>query len=314
MSLKRLILVLAAFVLLLLIGYQWLGQSSLADDHYVLEGAVSMEAVAPIDIPPTIEIVEEPAAQIEPVPDIEVDRVIELFNTFPPQLPIVETVTYKSRVPWLKGRSAWISDYATHYKTSRHFISRSLSGKVDYYRHDIKDGNRFTVLKPDVSFYLLLDTSRHRLWLYYVDGDEKGLIKSYPVSIGRLDESKASGLLTPHGIYRLGDKVAVHDETTKGHFQGEKVQLIRIFGTRWIPFQDEVANCTASAKGFGIHGVPWSEDSMAKKLVEDPSSIGQYESDGCIRLKGADVEELYAIIVSRPTTIEIVDDYYKAVK
>lgn len=311
MSLKRLVLFGIVLTILLVALYQWFSKPSAEDKELVVEGVPFIEIpLEEVAAPPVV------AAPVLTPPDLDVDRTAELFSLVPPQLPVVETITYKSRVPWLKGRSAWISDYATHFKTSRHFIARSLSGKPDYFRHEVKDGDRFTVLKSNVNFHLLLDTSRHRLWLYYVDKNsgEKGLIKSYPVSVGRLDPSRTSGSLTPHGIYKLGDRVAVHDETTTGHFQGEKVQMIRIFGTRWIPFQDEISGCTAPAKGYGIHGVPWSEDPITRKLVEDRSSIGQHDSDGCIRLLSADMEELYSIIVSRPTTIEIVNDYYMAVK
>ena len=57
----------------------------------------------------------------------EADRVDELFNRQDPKFPIVETIPYRSRVAWQKGRPAWLSDYAAHYKTSRHFIARSLN-------------------------------------------------------------------------------------------------------------------------------------------------------------------------------------------
>lgn len=87
----------------------------------------------------------------------EADRVDELFRKEGKKLPFVETITYKSRVPWQKGRPAWISDYASHYKTSRHFIARSLNGKPDYFQQDVKRGDRFNVYRQDknIQFYLL---------------------------------------------------------------------------------------------------------------------------------------------------------------
>ena len=82
---------------------------------------------------------------LEPVvAEPEVDRIPQLFATGSKQLSIVETVSFTSRVPWLKGRPAWISDYASHYQTSRHFIARSLNGKADYLTQKIHPGDRFT--------------------------------------------------------------------------------------------------------------------------------------------------------------------------
>jgi len=34
--------------------------------------------------------------------------------------------------------------------------------------------------------------------------------------------------------------------------------------------------------------------------------VGQYESDGCIRLSHEDMEELFSVIITKPTLIEIV--------
>jgi hypothetical protein len=249
--------------------------------------------------------------QVVTVP--EVDRMKEMFNLAPPRLPIVETVTYSSRVPWQKGKSAWLSDYANHFKTSRHFIARSLHQKPDYFKQTVKEGDRFNVFKSDAnfSFYFILDLSTLKLLFYYVDLDthQAELIKTYTVSAGRKDLESPSGSLTPLGIYTLGDKVAIYDTKKVGFYQGEKTELVKIFGTRWIPFDKEVKDCTASAKGLGLHGMPWVEDPFTKDFREDNTSIGQLSSDGCIRLKTEDIEEIYSIIISRPTTIEIVKNY-----
>lgn len=248
-----------------------------------------------------------------PLPDV--DRVEELFNKQDPKFPIVETITYKSRVSWLKGRPAWLADYASHYKTSRHFIARSLNGKPDYLKQDLAEGGRFNVFRLDknVEFHLVVDTSRCQMWFFYVDLDEKTpvLIKSYPVCLGRLDPSKPSGLLTPLGKYSLGDRIATYNAKTTGTYQGKKIDMISVFGTRWIPFDKELGPTTAPAKGFGVHGTPWKVDSNGQ-LVEEINSVGKYASDGCIRLRTPDVEELYAIVITKPTTIEIVRDFYES--
>lgn len=256
--------------------------------------------------------VQEPVSRIADIDLPDADRVEELFSKYGNQLPYVETVTYRSRVPWQKGRPAWLSDYAAHYNTSRHFIARSLNGSPDYNKQDLAEGDRFNVLSNDKNFEfaLVVDTSRCKMWFYIVDLDKKEaiLLKTYRVGLGRLDSSKLSGLLTPLGKYTLGGRVAIFKPKMTGPYQGRKVELITVFGTRWIPFESEVSNCTAPAKGFGIHGTPWNINAQGM-MVEGEEGVGKYESDGCIRLITPDIEELFAIIISRPTTVEIVRDF-----
>jgi hypothetical protein len=250
----------------------------------------------------------------EDLPDA--DRISQLFALDSSKLPIVETISYTSRVPWLKDRFAWLADYASYYGTSRHFIARSLNHKPDYLTQKISPGDRFNVFKRDqnIQFYLLTDLSRCRMWFYYYDPDtnERVLLKTYRIGLGRLDSKTKSGYLTPTGKYLLGDKTAIYKPGTMGFFQDRKTEMIRVFGTRWIPFEKEEEGCTERAKGFGVHGSPWTIDPASGQLVEDRSKIGQYDSDGCIRLLSEDIEELFAIIVSRPTTIELVKDFHDA--
>lgn len=272
------------------------------------------------------EIVEAPApAAIEveaelitgPVEDLtlpEANRIEELFSKREPKLPIVETITYHPYVPWKKGKAAWIADYASEYKTSRHFIARSLNGKPDYERQEIADGDKFNVLRSDknFSFYLLVDVLTSRMWFYYVDHDNKDkvLIKSYAVGLGRPDPYSPSGTLTPLGRYKLGDKVGIYRPKMVQFHQGEKTEMVKVFGTRWVPFAEEVGPCTADAKGYGIHGLPWTTNEKGE-LIEDRTSLGTWASDGCIRLATEDMEELFSIIITRPTEIEIVRGFPK---
>jgi hypothetical protein len=254
----------------------------------------------------------KPALELD---SVEADHIEEFFRLNGTKLPIVETITYKSRVPWQKGRPAWLSDYALHYQTSRHFIARSLNGKADYLTQEIKEGDRFNVLRKDkpFQFYLVVDTSRCKLKFYYIDLDSKQevLLKTYNVGLGRLDSSKASGLLTPLGKYILGSRIATYKPKLMGTYQGKKTEMVTVFGTRWIPFEKEIGVCTLPAKGFGIHGTPWKAQTNGE-MHDTKNGIGKYESDGCIRLATDDIEELFAIIVTKPTTIEIVRNFSEA--
>ncbi len=239
----------------------------------------------------------------------EVDRIQQLFVLDSSELPIIETVSFTSRVPWLKDRPAWIADYASHYQTSRHFIARSLNRKADYFTQKVHPGDRFNVFKSgkDIKFHLLVDLSKCRMWFYYVDGSEKVLLKTYRVGLGKKDSHHTSGYLTPVGKYALGEKIAIYKPGITGFFQDEKMEMIRVFGTRWLPFDKEIEGCSETAKGFGIHGVPWLESNDGQ-LIEDKSKIGNYDSDGCIRMASDDIEELFAIVITKPTTVEIVKE------
>lgn len=244
-----------------------------------------------------------------------IDRVFQLFSTTSSRLPIVETVQYSSSVPWLKGRPAWVADYATYYNTSRHFIARSLNGKPDYFSQKIVEGSKFNVFRKDkkVQFHLLVDISRCKMGFYYLDLDtnERVLLKTYRVGLGKIDASKPSGTLTPIGRYSLGSRVAIYKQGTMGFYQDQKIEMVRVFGTRWIPLQQEQEGAPAT-KGYGIHGAPWSADPVTGSLIENRETIGVYDSDGCIRLSSEDIEELFSVVLTKPTFLEVVKDFHEA--
>jgi lipoprotein-anchoring transpeptidase ErfK/SrfK len=147
------------------------------------------------------------------------------------------------------------------------------------------------------------------MWFYYrSDQEDPVLLKVYPVSLGRVDAAETSGLLTPMGKYSLGNRVATYAPRMKGTYRGKSTEMMTVFGTRWLPFEKELAPCSRPAKGYGIHGVPWRRE--GDELIEQEESIGKYASDGCIRLRSHDIEELYSIVISRPTTVELVRDFF----
>lgn len=249
-----------------------------------------------------------PQNVIDPIlPNI--DRVFQLFTTGPSKLPIVETISYSSSVPWLKGKPAWIADYASYYSTSRHFIARSLNGKPDYFSQKVSSGSRFNVFRKDKHFYfyLLADLSRCKMGFYYIDQDtnERVHLKTYRIGVGRLDPQASSGCLTPTGKCLLGSKTAVYKPGVLGQYHDQKVELIRIFGSRWIPFEQAPSQSSDKTKGLGLQGMPWIQDSETKQWKENREALG-YKSSGCIYVE--DIEELFAIVVSKPTVVEIVRD------
>jgi hypothetical protein len=281
----------------------------------IKEMSLSMPDVAPARTVQELQAapVIQPVKLVETKPQIrEVDRVRRFFSKGMDKLPIVETITYSSRVPWLKGRPAWIADYATHYQTSRHFIARSLNGKLDYITQNITPGDKFNVLREDkqIQFYFLVNLSDCTMDFYYLDLDsnERVFLKTYMIGAGRLDPASPSGCLTPTGKYMLGSKIAIYKPGVEHFFQNRKTHMIEVFGTRWLPFELELENCTDSAKGYGIHGVPCRFDAEKNLLIEEENSVGCYNSDGCLRLRMNDIEEIFSIVVTKPTIIEIVKD------
>lgn len=243
-----------------------------------------------------------PAAPKMPKEMAKVDRVQGFFSTGPDRLPIVETVTYRSRVDWIQGRPAWIADYASHHKTSRHFIARSLNKKADYFTQKVSPGDRFNVIRSDkdIRFHLQIDLTHCYMNFYYIDPDtsEYQIVKSYPVSVGNLDENCPSGCKTPLGTYELGEKCAIYKPGVEGFFQDEKIEMVQEFGTRWMPLED----------GVGIHGLGWVPDAESGELREQRELIGKHVGRGCIRMLSEDVEELFSIVISRPTTVEFVKE------
>lgn len=254
--------------------------------------------------------------QVQETGDIPmVNRMDELFSTGDKKLPIVETLSYESSVPWLKGRPAWIGDYASYYATSRHFIARSLNGKADYFTQKVSPGKLFNVFRKDKNFqfYLLVDLSRCKMAFYYIDLDanERVLLKTYRIGAGKQADTP-SGSLTPLGRYQLGDKIAVYKPGIMGLFHDQEVEMIKVFGTRWLPFGKELGKETTPVKGLGIHGAPWDFNKKSNRWVEMRQAVGTHESDGCIRMTFEDMEELFSIVVTKPTVVDVVRNFKEA--
>jgi hypothetical protein len=227
--------------------------------------------------------------------------------------PIVETVRYSSRVSWKPKKQAWLVDYASYYKTPVDFIIHSITGAVGKNAPAIQEGQQFNVFKRDAAFYfhMVISFSSKKMRLYYVLPKENRVVflKSYPICLGRKDSSKVSGSLTPFGVFQLGSRVACFHPKMMGNHKGARVELIQVFGTRWIPFETEIDCCTEPAKGLGIHGAPLVYNATTGQLEENNSGIGDFVSDGCIRLKRNDVEELFSVISTRPSYVEIVSEF-----
>lgn len=244
------------------------------------------------------------------------DRMALLFNPFPPTLPIVHTMTYAAKVPWLQGRPAYLGDYAAYFKTSKHFISRSLHGSGQFFSDVVSRGDRFNVIRTDhnIEFHLVVDLSRLKMWVYSYDATDgvRLLLKDYRIAAGKRCANSPSGSLTPTGVFALGNEIAVYSEGMTGYYHQKKIDMLSVFGRRWIPFAKEVAESSGPCRGLGIHGMPCRPNPITGEWVECGESVGDYASDGCIRMLNDDITELFSVIVSRPSYIHIVRDFTQA--
>lgn len=122
-------------------------------------------------------------------------------------------------------------------------------------------------------FNIIVDKSQNILTLKSADK----VIKTYHVSTG-LNNS------TPIGNFKIINKIVDPPWYTAGTvIQPDSPK--NILGTRWLGL---------SVQGYGIHG------------TTEPQSIGKQVTSGCIRMKNAEVEELYQI-VPEGTEVVIVD-------
>lgn len=130
-----------------------------------------------------------------------------------------------------------------------------------------------TLKVPTVRFSVVVDKSQNLLTL---KANEE-VLKIYQVSTGKDDQ-------TPVGTFTIVNKLVDPPwYTAQGVIPPSSPD--NILGTRWLGF---------SKPGYGIHG------------TTDPAAIGQWVTAGCVRMRNAEVEELYAVI-PMGTEVTIVD-------
>jgi len=157
---------------------------------------------------------------------------------------------------------------AKKFDTSYEFIMR-INKKP---RTLIKIGERLKILKGKIS--LLVDKSDYTLTIL-LDGH---FIKQYPIGIGKFDK-------TPVGVFVVDNKLI-----NPTWYSPEGVYKYghpkNVLGTRWIGFEDR-----NDLYGYGIHG------------TADPGSIGKDMSNGCIRMKNENVEELFDFVKAKTRVV-----------
>lgn len=109
-------------------------------------------------------------------------------------------------------------------------------------------------------------------WAFYLFGDE--VARAWRIAIGAVESP------TRTGEFRSGEMLVEPMWFRRGQDPVPYGSPDNPLGTRWIGW-DELEG---SSTGFGFHGT-W-----------EPETLGQAVSDGCIRFRNEDVEELFQIL------------------
>lgn len=124
-----------------------------------------------------------------------------------------------------------------------------------------------------------VEVSKSKKTLRLMSGER--VLNEYPVGTGKFGS-------TPTGTFRISDRVKEPPWFRDGRVipYGDPQNIL---GTRWMALQS--TDGQKELTGYGIHG------------TDDDSSIGKESSQGCIRLRNRDVEELFKIL---PVGTEVV--------
>ncbi len=158
---------------------------------------------------------------------------------------------------------------ASKYNTNYEFIVR-INNK---HRTSIRVGERLKILKGNVT--VLVDKSDYTLTLLL----DSHFIKQYPVGTGKSDKTPVGEFIVDN---KLINPVWYSPDGLIYQFGDPK----NILGTRWIGFEDK-----KGLYGYGIHG------------TTDPDTIGKEMSNGCIRLRNEDVEDLFDYVKAKMTVV-----------
>lgn len=126
-------------------------------------------------------------------------------------------------------------------------------------------GQRIKVVTATPTLHV--DKARHRLD-YMLNG---AIVREYKVGLGKNDK-------TPEGTFAIASRL----DSPVWFNAGESIPYgdpRNILGTRWLGFENR-----EGMVGFGIHG------------TNDETTIGLDLSNGCVRMRNRDVEELFDLV------------------
>ena len=175
-------------------------------------------------------------------------------------------------------------DIGPAFKTPHQFIMR-INGIVDANR--VPAGRPIKCIRGPIHAQII--KSEYRMDLYVEDPDGLRLyLCSYPVGLGEFDS-------TPVGQWRIKPRSKVFNPDWRnprtGEYYDREAPDIPI-GEYWMALEGLDAN-TREAQGYGIHG------------TNDESSIGRQASMGCVRMRDQHVKEVFYMLSSGDSQVEI---------
>lgn len=247
----------------------------------VLFGVVCLAQRSTGHVSEPVSTVIMPAPVAVKIPDQEASRVLPLTNTAKietretPQA--AETASFKAFISSQSDSRSVMHEVKTGDTltsiSKKYHVTTDLVRRVNHIQADkLVLGSKLKI--PAYKLSAVVDKSQNTLIL---KGDEE-ILKTYIVSTGANNS-------TPVGVFKITDKL-VHPTWYRSDGKvipyGDPANLL---GTRWMGL---------TKKGYGIHG------------TSEPEKLGQQVTDGCVRMKNEEVEELYGFLTPG-TEITIVD-------
>lgn len=153
----------------------------------------------------------------------------------------------------------------------KHKVDSGVIARINRIQNGmIRAGQRLKVLTAKPSIEVSIGKTWLRLWY-----GGRYLARQWSVCTGHLDESP-----TPIGEFTVSTKLVNPEWTRAGHAAVAADDPENPLGTRWLGFAEP------GFTSYGIHG------------TRKPETIGQHASNGCVRLKNENVEELFDLVPS----------------
>jgi len=249
------------------------------DENAVTEICVKAEAAMKAGEPVKARQLAESALDMKNLPESNPLwlRAAEVLSSANTKLLLTDIPFPGKKINYVCKSTDYLQNIASAHNTSIDLIQ--ISNHMKSADSSIWEGRVFRIYKGDWRVRI----SKKTLMLYLYDGDK--LFKIYHVGIGRENR-------TPEGVFVVKSKVK---EPTWYAPSGKVVPYSgaqNVIGSRWLSLAPE-GGTDKGLLGYGIHG------------TADPDSIGKTVSNGCVRMRNAEVEELFMIIPRlTPVTIE----------
>jgi len=213
-------------------------------------------AAEPVAAPVTVTVEAAPAAAQAPVDPSLVPVETPAFKTLFSPGVDTQSVVYEVR----SGDT--LTGIAKKHQTTTGAIKRASGLTTDR----LRPGQKLKI--PTCKFSVVIDKSQNTLLL---KGDET-ILKTYRVSTGENNG-------TPVGVFKITDKLKdpiwYKEEKNGASYKIPAGSPKNQLGSRWIGLTE---------KGYGIHG------------TIEPDKLGTQCTQGCIRMRNEEVEELFEIV------------------